>query len=135
MAKITELKMRGKKLVEVFVDDISVGKLSVDAVVSFGFKTGVEVDIEKLNKVQYESTLILAKEKALNIVSRSPHTELQVYNKLKTAGFDEKVCDSCIDFLKQYNYLNDEEYASLYIQLKGNKIGKNKIILDLMKRL
>ena len=82
MSCITELKMRGKKLVEVFIDGNSIGRLNVEAVVANGLKTGVEVDIEKLKVIQFQSNLILAKEKALNLISKFPHTEKEVKNKL-----------------------------------------------------
>lgn len=134
MAVITELKMRGKKLVEVFVDDVSTGKVSVEAVVANGLKSGCEVDFDKLKKIQHDSTLILAKERALNIVSKNFQTESDVKNKLKKAGFDNDVCEETIAFLKSYNYLNDENYAKIYIDSKKHKNGKNKLACDLMKK-
>lgn len=134
MGQITELKMRGKKLVEVFIDNESIGKICVDAVVTFGFKSGVEVDLDKIRKIQYESNLILAKDKALNLLSRFPHTEFEIKSKLKRSGFGEDVCKACIDFLREYKYINDEEYAKIYIQTKGSKIGKNKLSMDLLKK-
>ena len=134
MSCITELKMRGKKLVEVFIDGNSIGRLNVEAVVANGLKTGVEVDIEKLKVIQFQSNLILAKEKALNLISKFPHTEKEVKNKLKASGFGENVCDACINFLNEYKYLNDENYTKLYIEQKGGKIGKNKLSLELYKK-
>ncbi len=134
MAVITELKMRGKKLVEVFLDEKSIGRISVDAVVANGMKTGCEIDYNKLKKIQYDSTLILAKEKALNLVSRAPQTEYEVKNKLLKAGYELEVCEACINLLKEYRYLNDENYARLYIETKKERIGKNKLALELSKR-
>ena len=72
--------------------------------------------------------------KALNIVSKNFQTESDVKSKLKKAGFENDVCEETIVFLKSYNYLNDENYARIYIDTKKHKNGRNKIACDLMRK-
>ena len=60
-------------------------------------------------------------------------TEYELRKKLKDKGADEAMCDKTIDFLKEYRYIDDVEYARCYIIDSCNikKQGIRRILGDL----
>ena len=47
---------------------------------------------------------------------------------------DERRLDETIEFLKGYNFINDETYAKLFVKEKLKSKGKNKIRFDLQQK-
>lgn len=43
-------------------------------------------------------------------------TEKELRDKLTEKGFEEDTIKRAIEFLKEYNLLNDEKYAEMYIK-------------------
>jgi regulatory protein len=60
-------------------------------------------------------------------------TEHELRKKLIDKGVNEDLCDKTIAFLKEYNYINDTEYARLYINdaFNNKKHGIRRILNDL----
>ena len=61
------------------------------------------------------------------LVCRKMYTEKELYRKLSARGYTDDVCQTVIDRLKEYNYINDEEYVRLYIEEKKGQYGEFKI--------
>ena len=85
-----------------------------------------------MEKLTYEQ----AKNKALSILSFSANTEKDLYTKLIGKGADENDVLNIIEFCREYNLVNDREYAikkakDLY-NLK--RYGKNRIVIELKKK-
>lgn len=74
-----------------------------------------------------------AKWLALYYLGIKARTESEIRKKLKDKGADEALCDKTVDFLKEYGYINDAEYARLYIKDACNlkKHGCRRIKCDL----
>ena len=75
------------------------------------------------------------KNKALNILSKSSQSEKKIREKL-VEDFEEDVIDRLIEFLKKYNFINDDELASKIVNtnVNLNKYGKNKIKQNLYNK-
>jgi regulatory protein len=68
------------------------------------------------------------------MMERSYKTEKEVREKLLTKEFSEKSIQKAIEFLKEYNFINDEKYAQMYIKDKIKLSGKNKIKYSLIRK-
>lgn len=70
-----------------------------------------------------------AKEKALRLLEFRAHSEKELFDKLIRAGAQKEDLPQIIEFLKEYNFLNDREYAkSLARDLQNlKKLGKRRI--------
>lgn len=70
-----------------------------------------------------------AKEKALRLLEFRAHSEKELCDKLIRAGAQKEDLPQIIEFLKEYNFLNDREYAkSLARDLQNlKKLGKRRI--------
>jgi regulatory protein len=66
-------------------------------------------------------------EKAVEYVLTMPKTERQVRLWLSRKTQDAGVIDSTVERLKEYNFIDDAEYARMYVESKRNKLGVGMI--------
>ena len=91
---------------------------------SYGVKTYAHLDEEKQLKK--------AKNYTLWVLEKGNKTENEMRTKLRRKQCTEKVIENCITWAKEYNFINDDIYAELYIEqsLRGGKTlqwVKNKL--------
>lgn len=81
-----------------------------------------------------ELTLEQTKEKALRLLEFRSHSEAELRKKLKTAGGTG--IDEVLEFCREYNFLNDREYAKKLSKDLANlkKYGKRRIKDELRSR-
>ncbi len=96
-------------------------------------KEGMEIADEQLATIQAEVLAQEAKNYALVLLDRHAYTEYALSRKLENRGYDAASIGYTIAFLKEYGYVNDEDYVRRYIStaLKGGKTGMQKIRYDL----
>lgn len=136
MAKITkiEIQKRNKERVNLFLDGEYAFSLSLELMYKEGLKVNQEVDINILKALAKKESYIRCKESALRIIERNYKTEKEVRDKLKLKGYEEDDIDSSIEFLKNYNFLNDYNYTKAFIKDKINIQGSQKIKYNLIKK-
>ena len=76
------------------------------------------------------------KEKALRLLEFRTHSERELFVKLKRTGAEDETINSVMEFLKEYNLIDDEKYAVNYaLDLQNlKKLGKNRIAGELSKK-
>ncbi|GAA0075749.1 hypothetical protein UT300005_01270 [Clostridium sp. CTA-5] len=136
MAKITKLEFqkRNKERVNVFLDEEYAFSISAELIYKEGIKLKDEVDFEKLKILAYKDQIMKCREAAIRTIEKSHKTEKQVREKLILKGYEEEAIEKAIDFLKEYNYLNDEYYTKLFVKEKLKSQGSNKIKYSLMQK-
>ena len=55
-------------------------------------------------------------------------------DKLTIKEFDIKTIDRVMEFLKQYDFVDDKRFVELFIKEKIKSSGKNKIKFTLLKK-
>lgn len=130
--KITDIapQVHNKQRKSIFVD----GKyaFSLDETDAIKLKIGSEITPEQLDKLNVESNLSKATSKALDYLSRAPHTRHDIIKKLEQKGFDSDISQMAADNLCEMGIINDTEYASLYIEYAKEKYyGPSKIRYEL----
>lgn len=126
-----EVQKRNKERVNIYVDGDFFIACDMTLVYNKGIEKGKTIDKDLLLEITSEDNYIKAKNKGLNYISRSIKTENELRKKLLQAGYDEKTINKVILFLKEYNFVNDEEYVELFIKEKIRKYGATKIKYDL----
>jgi len=122
MGIITEIsQQKNKKRVNLFVDNEFRSGLNVETAVKFGLKTGRVIDDVKLDEIIMESETMSAFDVSLNFLSLMPKSEYEVKQKLFKKGFSKIVIESTIEKLREYHYVDDQEYAKLYISSCSKK--------------
>ena len=70
----------------------------------------------------------LAKKKTAEITTRGRKTQKELTDKLLRMGFAPDVCDAIAEWAQEYYFINDEEYARVYVENASKKYGKRRIV-------
>lgn len=137
MAIITKIEAQKKNedRVNIYVDDKFFMAIFKELVFTFNLKKGNEIDEKDLKSILRNEMFIKAKNKALNILSRADQSEKKIREKLAT-DYEDEVIDDVIDFLKKYNFINDDILAQRIVStnINLNRCGKNRIKQNLYNK-
>jgi regulatory protein len=90
-----------------------------------GFKPNTQLELSRKNAISF----------ALRILTPRDHSKYELVRKLKQRGFSREDIDEAIAYCEQFDYINDERTAQVYIrQLKRKGYGKKRIQLELNKK-
>lgn len=128
-----EVQKRHKDRVNIYVDDEFCCGLNMEAAMSHGVKKGAEFLPNEIVDIMLDSDKMTALSKACDFISKTPKTEKQIRDYLQGKGYDDIVIDSVIAKMKEYKYIDDNEYARLYLSSISG-VGKTKIKYNLLKR-
>ena len=99
-----------------------------------GITKGKSMEKEKLEDIVNEDNYIKGKNVALHFLGMSFKSAKQVVDKLTIKEFDLKTIDRVMEFLKQYDFIDDNRFVKLFIKEKIKSTGKNKIKFTLLKK-
>lgn len=136
MAKITSMRPQAKDKTRcnLYLDGVFYCGLTLESVVKFRLKEGMEIEREVLDAIQLESEKQTAFDKALDHLSHSMKTEASLRAYLKKKGYVEAVIDSVMEKLSSYGFVDDQEYAKRYASSASKGKGKKLIALELRQK-
>lgn len=137
MSVITKIESqkRNNDRVNIYVDEKFFMAIYKELVFTFNLKKGDNIDEDNLKELLKKEMFLKAKNKSLNILSKASQSEKKIREKL-SENFEEDTIDDVIDFLKKYNFINDNELASKIVNtnVNLNRYGKNKIKQNLYNK-
>lgn len=137
MSVITKIEVQKKNQdrVNIYVDEKFFMAIYKELVFTFNLKKGDNIEEDHLRQILKDEMFLKGKNKALNILSKASQSEKKIREKLEN-DFEEDVIDEVLDFLKKYNFINDNELASKIVttNVNLNKYGKNKIKQNLYNK-
>jgi regulatory protein len=135
---ITRIEAQKKNLRRrsIYIDGKFAFGVNEEVVSKLGLEKGEEInegDIKEILRQKGESE---AKEAALRFLSFRRRTEKEVRDKLKKRGFDNKTIISTIEKLKDYDLINDVEFAAAWVRerLAHKPRGKKLLKQELWKK-
>lgn len=133
MAIITkiEAQVKNKDRVNIFLDgEFSLG-CSLELALTHHLKEGGEISSEKLEQLVFENEKSVALSKAVTLLGKNLKTKSQMRKYLTEKGYSPQIVNYVLEKLAEYNYINDENYAKIYVRSVKNKYGKIKIKTEL----
>jgi regulatory protein len=130
MNEITGIIKSGKDKYNVFLDGSFFCTLNAETIVKSSLKTGKFITKEKIENIQAENEKLIAFDKSLKYVANLK-TEKQVKDYLYSKGYTSKTVDYCLAKLNEYKYINDEEFAKIYVKSYAQKKGKRLLEFEL----
>ncbi len=118
----------------IYLDGVFYCGLELETVMRNRLKVGMETEKEFLDKIQAESEVLKALDKALTFISRSKKTEKQVRDYLFGKGYTSVTVAEVLEKMRGYGFLDDEDYAVSYANEFSSKKGKKMIAYELKKR-
>ncbi|MDS1004623.1 recombination regulator RecX [Clostridium sporogenes] len=129
-----EMQKRNKDRVNIYINEEFKFACSSELIYYHNLKKGKDIDENDLNDIIKEDNYIKAKNYALKYIEKSLKTESQVKEKLYSKEYEEDTINSVVNFLKEYNFINDDKYCDMYIREKLNIYGRNKIKYALLNK-
>lgn len=132
---ITEIKKTSSGRLSVFFEDESEVKSTLNVVSDLRLFTGKELDGAQLEELKLLSGRSIAREKALEYISRRRMSCREMQRKMLDKGFDEDTADYCVAWLLDNGFLNDESYAGAVVRHYAAKgYGPGRIRAELSRR-
>lgn len=133
MNEITGIVKAGKEKYNIFLDGMYFCMLTAESVVKAKLKTGMMISKEEIESIQTENEKLIAFDRSLKYVANLK-TEKQVKDYLYSKGYTTKTVNYCISKLHDYNYLNDKEFARIYVRSYAHKKGKRLLEFELKSK-
>lgn len=116
----------------IFVDGEYSFSADGEDVMEFGIKADAEYEEVELRQLIYNCQYKKAFDDACRFLSARPRSRMELVKKLR-AKYDTGVIDEVIVKLQEYNYINDDEFARMWIEERKRlkPTGKKKIAQEL----
>lgn len=121
-----EISKRNKERINIYIDEEYAFSISAELVYKENLKVKDKVDVQLLKKLSDEDNYIKCKNTALKIIERTYKSEKELAERLELKGYDSHIIRRTINFMKEYNLLNDNSYATMYVKDKSKIAGKEK---------
>lgn len=133
--KITAIRQISPGRLTVCLDDGSEISSTLGAVTELRLFSGRELDSETLSEFRTSSARAIARERALEIVSRRQMSRKELSDKLIMKGEDEETAEYCAGWLEQNGFINDESYACAVARHYAAKgYGEGRVRAELSRR-
>lgn len=130
MPTITKLKATSKgRKVKLFVDGQLFTEISPHTVYQQSLKKGQDLSTSDLNDLKYQSEVKKATAKALNLLSYRPRSCFEIKTRLRRKKFPNPVIKRALSKLKEQDYLNDQSFASWFVDQRLSHKPKGPIAL------
>lgn len=133
--KITEIKQIGKSdNYRIYLNESYFLTLNAYTIFTYHLVVGMDIEESELEKIQFDGEKTLAFEKAVDLLSKGSKTTREMREYLTKKGYKQTVCNYVVETLEGYKYLNDEEYAKMFVSDKKNAKGKLMLKQLLIKK-
>lgn len=135
--KITRIEsQRNIDRVNIYIDNKFAFGLTDEIRYKYDLQINKEIDekfIEDVLKAEEQRKII---NKALNLISYRQRSIQEVRKNLKEKGYEDIYIETAIEYCKNQNYLNDEEFAHSFIKDKQNlnNLGSKRIKYELINK-
>lgn len=124
-------QQKDPKRCNIFLDGEFFCGLPLETVMKCRIKVGMTIDSEELEKIQLDSELLAATDKAMSYLTGSVKTEKQVRDYLRGKGYTPLVVGHVVEKLKGYSLIDDAEYARRYVETYSGKKGARLMLMEL----
>lgn len=132
---IKALKQTSPGRIAVCFEDGTEIKSSLNVVTDLRLYSGKELDEAEINALRSASGRSLARDRALEIVSRRLMSGKELYDKLILKGESEENAEYCVDWLTENGFLSDETYAAAVARHYASKgYGAGRVRTELSRR-
>ena len=129
---ITRIEKSKGKQYRIYNEDGYLFSLYGNELKQYGIEEGNDLNESLFSDILDKVIFNRAKERALYLLERQPYSEMGMRRKLISGGTPEIVVNKVTDFLKQYNYIDDVLYVSMYVNSYIKRKSKRQIYNDLM---
>lgn len=134
--KITKLEPQKRNInrVSIYINDKFALGVHRNIIYKFNIEEGKVIDQEYFDKIIKSEEQKKANDYAVKLLSYRPRSRKEIEDKMKQKGYDFEIIDKTLNWLKDYNLINDEDFAKEYVLSKAKKYGSKRIKLELSRK-
>jgi len=130
--RITKIQRQKKEnRYSIFIDEEFAFGIYKDTVLKFGLRTKDILSEEKINEIKNYDEYHAGKKIALNFLSYRQRSEKEVRDKLNSKNISGSNIENVMNTLKELNYINDEQFAKLFLESKLIKKPQGKRLIQM----
>jgi regulatory protein len=132
---ITAIKAQVKsdERVSIFIDGKYSFSLNLDQLLQEKIKKNDEIDEQRIKQLKKLSDEGKLKQKALEWIMGRPHSERELRDYLYRKKAEKDLIESIIEEFREKKYLNDEAFASWFVELRRRKNKSSREISSELK--
>lgn len=136
MAEITDIvpQVKDKERCSIYIDGRFYCGLKLETAVRYRLKAGEQIEPARLDEIQLENEKSQALDKAMTHLTHSMKTEKEIRDFLKKKGYVDAVAAYAAEKLREYGFLDDDEYCRQYAASAGKTKGARLIAYELRRR-
>lgn len=100
----------------------------------YDIRENEELSEDDYNEILSEIFIPRAKMRAMHLLEKQDRTENNLRSKLRESGYPLAAIDVAIEYVSNYNYINDARYTENYIRIKSQTKSKRRIIDELLQK-
>ena len=134
--RVIRIVKKDARNVVIHFDNDEVLFLSVDIFYKSGLKKNDEFSDDRFSSLIKDNRLFHIKQRAFLYLGRRQHSASELRIKLKQKGYETELINKVLDDLKNKNYLDDTEFAKMFVEekIKLKLWGEQKLRSELIKR-
>ena len=126
---VTNVEAAANGKYKVYIDGIYAFVLYKKEISRYQIAAGQELGEDVYIGIRTEVIGKRAKLRALHLLNDMGRTEMQLRQKLEKDGYTEDVVEEAVSYVKSFGYINDENYARIFIDSKKNKKSRKKRVM------
>lgn len=133
MSRITDIQeiVRNKQRKAIFVDGYYYSALKCEIIETHGLYIGKEIDKNEFDELVMFSERDSAIDKLYTYITKAMKTYNECKKYLYDKGFHTKVVQEALNTACGYGYINDTNYAKLYIEYNERTKGRYRLTQEL----
>lgn len=116
ITSIEEQKRKGR--FNIFLDGEFAFGLYKETIYDFGLRVKDDLTEEKIKEIISYDEINFGKKAAIRFLNYKQRTEKEVHRKLKSHKLSDESINKIMLFLKDFKFVNDENYAKLFVESK-----------------
>lgn len=100
----------------------------------YSIKEGVDFSRDSYEKLVNETLIPRARKKSLDLLSRADCSEAVLRKKLALKNYLPYVIEDAINYVKSFNYINDERYAENYLNFRSKTKSTHQLKMELISK-
>lgn len=131
---VTQIVPVDKRRSKVFLDEDLAFVLYRGELRQYQIKEGEELEEQLYDEIVDTVLCKRARERVLYLLKASDKTEQELRRKLQDGFYPEKAVNYAINFVKDYHYIDDRDYARRYVESQSSKKSRRQIGYNLQQK-
>lgn len=125
---------RFKNYYDIYIDDEYLFFVTYKELKFLKLKENDLLSEEILHKIYRDYVYPRAKNRAFRLLQRRDMPKKEIIKKLKETGYNQYIINKVIEFLEEYNFIDDRKYTEKYINYNKTKKSLKQINVELIRK-